>query len=423
MQRKQLFITIIISISLLTTVHIYINSSFLLPDKNTSDSAEPEIEDIIADNKPELQFGIEVDSFQVLEGRVQRNQTLSQILSGYNISASVIHQIAGFSRELFDVRRIRQGNNYKVFLSNDSIKSPHYFVYLLDPAEYVRIHLNHPIFIERDSKEVTQVLKEASGTINSSLWNAMTSNQIPPVLAIELSEIYAWAIDFFGLREGDNFRVFYSENYVDSISVGIDKIKSACFTHMGQDFYAIPFEQDSTLSFYDRDGNSLQRTFLKAPLRYTRISSGFSHSRMHPIYRVRMPHHGVDYAAPAGTPVMAIGDGRVIETSYSSGPGRMVRIRHNSLYTSGYMHLRNFASGIRPDVWVKQGDVIGYVGSTGTSTGPHLDFRIWRNGHPVDPLQIESPPVEPVKEENLEAFNQVKEMWVEKLDGLKIVFE
>lgn len=417
MHIKQLSITLIISIALLTAVHIFISNSYPVSDKKACNDHHVEKE-IVTDLKARLQFGIAVDSFQVLEGRVQRNQTLSQILSAYNISASVTHQIAGFSRELFDVRRIRQGNNYKLFLSNDSLNLPHYFVYQLDPVEYVRIRLNDTIIIERDSKDVNQVLKKASGTINSSLWNAMTSNNMPPVLAIELSEMYAWTIDFFGLREGDSFRIFYYENYIDSTSVGIDRIKAASFTHMGKDIYAIPFEQDSTLSFFDQDGNSLRRTFLKAPLRYRRISSGFSHSRMHPIHRVRRPHYGVDYAAPAGTPVYAIGDGRVIETSYSRGGGNMVKIRHNSVYTTAYMHLRNFSSGIRPNVWVEQGDVIGYVGSTGTSTGPHLDFRVWRNGQAVDPLSIESPPVEPVKEENIADFSRIKEVYTKRLGSL-----
>jgi len=292
---------------------------------------------------------------------------------------------------------------------------PYYFVYEPNQVEYVKVRLYDTIHIERRSREVQQVMKGVSGSVTSSLWNALRESQASPVLAIELSEIYAWSVDFFGLREGDSFRAFYYENYVDTNSVGIDGIKAAWFRHMGREFYAIPFEQDSVLSFFDQDGNSLRRTFLKAPLRYSRISSGFSHSRMHPVLRVRRPHQGVDYAAPVGTPVYTIGDGRVIETSYSAGAGRMVRIRHNSVYTSAYLHLRNFEPGIKPDVWVRQGDVIGYVGSTGMSTGPHLDFRVWRNGHPVDPLRIESPPVEPIKQENIEAFNRIKEMWMERL--------
>ena len=417
MKKTDFLIIILTSTLLLSAVHYYYNLFVCIgsPDESGLSISfdEPEMLPVVL-NK----YGIPEDSFRVVEGSIRRNQTLSTILSGYNISPLIIHQIAGFSREVFDVRRIRPGDGYRVFISNDSLSMPHYFVYEPNQVEYVKVRLYDTIHIERRSREVQQVMKGVSGSVTSSLWNALRESQASPVLAIELSEIYAWSVDFFGLREGDSFRAFYYENYVDTNSVGIDGIKTAWFRHMGREFYAIPFEQDSVLSFFDQDGNSLRRAFLKAPLRYSRISSGFSHSRMHPILRIRRPHHGVDYAAPVGTPVYAIGDGRVIETSYSAGAGRMVRIRHNSVYTSAYLHLRNFEPGIKPDAWVRQGDVIGYVGSTGMSTGPHLDFRVWRNGHPVDPLRIESPPVEPIKPENIEAFNRVKEMWMDRLNRL-----
>jgi len=417
MKQRDFLIIIITSTVLLSAVHYYYT---LCVCSGSPDESELTISFDESEMLPVVlnEYGIPEDSFRVVEGSIRRNQTLSAILSGYNINPRIIHQIASFSREVFDVRRIRPGDGYRVFISNDSLSMPHYFVYEPNRVEYVKVRLYDTIHIERRSREVQQVMKGVSGSVTSSLWNALRESQASPVLAIELSEIYAWSVDFFGLREGDSFRAFYYENYVDTNSVGIEGIKAAWFRHMGREFYAIPFEQDSVLSFFDQDGNSLRRTFLKAPLRYSRISSGFSHSRMHPILRVRRPHHGVDYAAPVGTPVYAIGDGRVIETSYSAGAGRMVRIRHNSVYTSAYLHLRNFEPGIKPDVWVRQGDVIGYVGSTGMSTGPHLDFRVWRNGHPVDPLRIESPPVEPIKQENIEAFNRVKEMWMERLNRL-----
>ncbi|MFO7923117.1 MAG: peptidoglycan DD-metalloendopeptidase family protein [Bacteroidales bacterium] len=418
MIKRDFLILFTLSMGILAGVHYYINSMPVIthmPHELTDGSGEPVIIPVRLD-----EFGIPVDSFRVVEGRVRRNQTLSTIMSEYNISPPLINLIAGSPRGLFDARRIRAGSRYRVFFTNDSINLPRYFIYEPDPVEYVKIHLHDTVIIERGSRQVKKVVKSAAGHINSSLWDAMMDNDLPPVLAIELSEIYAWSIDFFGLKHGDQFGFIYTEDYIDSLSVGIDKIIAAYFNHMGREFYAIPFEQDSIISFFDQEGNSLRRTFLKAPLRYSRISSGFSHSRMHPIYRVRRPHHGVDYAAPVGTPVLAIGDGRVIETSYSAGAGRMIRIRHNSVYTSAYLHLRNYASGIRQNVWVKQGDVIGYVGSTGASTGPHLDFRIWRNGQPVNPLSIEAPPVEPVAEENMEAFDRAKEIWTERLDQLII---
>ena len=417
MEKKEFLIAIITGILMLAVVHFYMGG--LLREGQTvsachpDETGEPAVPEVIYN-----EYGIPEDEYQFVEGRVARNQTLSSILAGHNVSALLIHQIANYSREIFDVRRIRAGDRYRIFHTSDSLAVPGYFIYEPNAVEFVKVSLYDPVHIERGSREVTRKMKDVSGTINSSLWNAMRDAGSSPVLAIELSEIYAWTIDFFGLQRGDEFKVFYYENHIDSIPVGFDRIEAAWFRHMGREFYAIPFEQDSVVSFFDQYGNSLRRTFLKAPLRYTRISSGFSHSRMHPVLRIRRPHHGVDYAAPVGTPVYAIGDGRVIETSYSAGAGRMVRIRHNSVYTSAYLHLRNFEPGIKPDVWVRQGDVIGYVGTTGMTTGPHLDFRVWRNGQPVDPLSIEAPPVEPVREDNMGDFVRVKRMWTDRLDLL-----
>jgi murein DD-endopeptidase MepM/ murein hydrolase activator NlpD len=205
------------------------------------------------------------------------------------------------------------------------------------------------------------------------------------------------------------YKVIYEESYVDSVSVGINQILGAWFNHNDTDFWGIPFVQDGTRSFFDDQGNSLRKAFLKAPLRFSRISSGFSHSRYHPVLKIRRPHHGVDYAAPRGTPVHTVGDGRITQVGYQrNGGGNFVKIKHNSVYSTTYMHLQGFGKGIKSGVYVKQGDVIGYVGSTGLSTGPHLDFRFYKNGSPVNPLKVEAPPVEPVHEENEMAYAMIR---------------
>jgi murein DD-endopeptidase MepM/ murein hydrolase activator NlpD len=205
--------------------------------------------------------------------------------------------------------------------------------------------------------------------------------------------------------------------YIDTALAGIGRIHAAFFRHMQNDYYAIPFVQDSVEDYYDIDGNSLRRVFLKAPLRYSRISSRYSHSRMHPILKIRRPHHGIDYAAPIGTPVHAVGDGEVIKAGYDDGGGYMLKIRHNSVYTTSYMHLSRYAKGIRRGSHVRQGDVIGYVGSSGLSTGPHLDFRFYRNNQPINPLKVKAPPVEPIKEENRQAFDSVKAITIRRLSA------
>ena len=237
----------------------------------------------------------------------------------------------------------------------------------------------------------------------------MKEKNANPMLAVELSEIYAWSIDFFGLQKGDSIRVIYDEYFVDSVSVGIGEIKGGYFRHMDSDFWAIPFVQDSIMDYYDEEGESLRKAFLKAPLRFSRISSRFSHSRLHPILKIRRPHRGVDYAAPTDTPIVAIGDGVVTKKSYSRGAGNMIKIKHNSVYSTAYLHLSRYGKGIQNGSYVKQGDVIGYVGSTGLSTGPHLDFRFYKNGSAIDPLKVEAPPVDPVREDNLERYTQVRD--------------
>ncbi|MCG8700296.1 MAG: peptidoglycan DD-metalloendopeptidase family protein [Bacteroidales bacterium] len=269
---------------------------------------------------------------------------------------------------------------------------------------------NDTLIVSNGNKPVSIKQKKVTGKIESSLWNALVGRQNDPMLANELSEIFAWSIDFFGLQENDSFSIVFDEKYVDTLYVGFADVHAAYFKHSGSDFYAIPFVQDSSRSFFDENGKSLRKAFLKAPLKFSRISSRFSHSRLHPILKIRRPHHGVDYAAPSGTPVYAIGDGKIIKAArgYNNGAGNMIKIRHNSVYTTAYIHLKGFAKGIKTGTYVKQGQLIGYVGSTGLSTGPHLDFRFYQNGKPIDPLKVKAPPVEPVKEENIPLFESVK---------------
>jgi murein DD-endopeptidase MepM/ murein hydrolase activator NlpD len=251
----------------------------------------------------------------------------------------------------------------------------------------------------------------------------MEEQQINPMVAIELSEIFAWSIDFFGLQKNDAFKIMYDEQFVDSISVGIGEIHGAWFLHAGKEFTAIPFEQDGEVEFFDAEGKSLRKAFLKAPLRFSRISSKFTGSRYHPVLHRNTTHYGVDYAAPSGTPVHAIGDGMIISAGWNGGAGNMIKIRHNSVYSTGYMHLRAYGAGIKAGRYVRQGEIIGYVGSTGLSTGPHLDFRVWRNNSPVNPLTMESPSVEPVKPELMDNFLSLCTSIVSQLNNIGFLQE
>lgn len=364
------------------------------------------------------EYGLPVDSFFTVSGTVKRDQTLSVILNGFGVDGRTIHNLATASKDVFDLRKIRRGKPYKLFCSRDSLHAVQYFIYEHTPVDYVLFSLLDSIYVSRQEKEIIVRTKQASGVIKSSLWNTMLDKNLDPMLAFELSEIYAWTIDFFGLQAGDRFSIDFDEHYVDSTYIGLGQIHGAYFHHANHEFYAIPFIQDGVESFFDQEGNSLRKAFLKGPLRYSRISSRYSHSRLHPILKIRRPHLGVDYAAPIGTPVLAIGDGRVIKTGYSKGNGNMIKIRHNSVYSTAYLHLNRYGKGVKTGAYVKQGDVIGYVGSTGLSTGPHLDFRFYKNGYAVDPLKVKAPPVEPVKEENLMAYDSIRVRTIRKLDHI-----
>lgn len=353
-------------------------------------------------------MGIDIEELDVEHGKIPNGKTLSDILSSYKVNSSTIHCLAECSKPTFDVRKIRSGNNYHVFLTRDSIPTLAYFIYEINPTEYLTCSFYDTICVKKEMKELTKRRKKVSGEIESSLWNSVVAQNVPFELALKLSDIYAWNIDFFSLQKGDKYDVIYTEVFCDSTFIRIDTIECAIFNHCGTDFHAIPFTQNSRRDFYDYDGKSLRKAFLKAPLSYSRISSHFTHKRFHPVLKYYRPHHGVDYAAPTGTPVHTIGDGKVIFKGYTKGGGHTVKIQHNSTYTTCYMHLSKYGK-ISTGSIVKQGEVIGYVGSTGISTGPHLDFRVYQNGTPINPLKMKSPPVEPVNPELIDSFNCVRD--------------
>jgi len=380
--------------------------------------------DTIPKVKENLKFGINIYSYTVNEKKIKQNQNISDILLPYGISNKKIFSIA-LADSIFNIRKIRTGNKYFTFQQNDSAKTQNdsaktldYLVYQINKIKYVVFDFTDSVNIKLGEKEVITKRRKITGEIKSSLWNAFVDVDEDPMLANDLSEIYAWTIDFFGIQKGDKFTIIYDELMVDSEKVGTGTIYSTLFTNSGKDFYAFRFLQDSIYTYFDENGNSLRKTFLKAPLKYSRISSRFSNSRFHPVLKIRRPHHGVDYAAPRGTPVYSIGDGKVIKKGWDHGGGNFVKIKHNSVYTTTYMHLSKFASGIKVGDFVTQSQVVGYVGSTGLATGPHLDFRVYQNGHAIDPLKMEAPPAEPVKKENMQEFNEVKDGFIGELSGV-----
>ncbi len=346
------------------------------------------------------------DSLVVTENKVRRGDFFSTILIRSGLSAQEAYNLAESCDSIFDVRSIRVGNTYRTWSSPSG--RIEYVAYDIDRVKSVVFGCRPPyrtFFVE---KPVLTETKYADVEIKSSLWNDMIAADAPAQLILTLSDIYAWTVDFFGLQKGDRFRVVYDEKTCDGEVIAVDTVRYALFTSRGEEFPAVMFNQhDGGNIYWNEKGESMRKAFLKAPLHYSRISSGFTYARKHPITRKVQPHTGVDYAAPAGTPVVTIGDGVVTSARNEGAGGNVIRIRHNSVYSTAYLHLSRYASGIKAGKRVKQGEVIGYVGSTGRSTGPHLDFRVWKNGSPVNPLKMESPPAEPLRAENREAFNLV----------------
>ena len=354
----------------------------------------------------ETAYKIKLQRMKVIHGKIGNNQNLSSLLSG-NVSPEMIDHIAKASGNVFDVRKFKAGNTFARIVALESLDKTLYFIYEINPIDFVVFDLRDTLKVYRDKKEVNYQVKTATGTIKSSLWNCFVENKLDVSLGLALSDVYAWTVDFYGLQKGDNFKVVYEEVYVENKMVGIDRILTSKFQSNGKEYYAYYFEQNGKGEYFDEKGQSLQRSFLKAPLKFSRISSRFSRARMHPILRILRPHYGVDYSAPIGTPVVSLGDGRVGEAGTKGGYGRFISVRHNSVYMTTYAHLSGYAKGISAGAHVSQGQVIGYVGSSGLATGPHLDFRVYKNGTPIDPLKMESPPAKPVDAVNFKKFSEL----------------
>lgn len=367
-----------------------------------------------------LLYGIDADEYRIEKGEVNPGQTLGGILGSYGVTARQINRLDRAAREVFPLRNIRAGHPYTVFIHEDSLNTPHvdYLAYERSVSEYVVFGFHgDSVSVVPGQKEYQIRRCKKTATIESSLWGAIMREDMPYALAAELEDIYQWSIDFFGIQPGDYFTVVYDQRSIDSTRAGIGRIWGAKFNHGGKDYYAIPFRQDGRITYWEYDGGSLRKQLLKAPLKYSRISSKFTNARYHPIYKVYRPHHGVDYAAPKGTHVHAVADGVVTFKGWGGGGGNTLKIKHPGNLVTGYLHLSGFAKGIQQGTHVTQGQLIGYVGSTGASTGPHLDYRIWKNGTPINPLTIPSEPAVPISQENRAAFEYVRDRIVAELNG------
>ncbi len=364
-------------------------------------------------------YDICTEDYKVHRGELESGQTLGAVLYLNHIDHGRIDQIVRASKGIFDFRKAKAGKKFTVLCSNDSIEKAQYFIYEMSSIDYVVFDIRDTIDVFLGQKDVEVKIREASGQIESSLWNSLVENKMSPALVMELSSIYAWTIDFFRIQKGDYYKVVYEEKYVEKEFIGIGRVYAALFNHANEDFYAFYFEEEENYGdYFDEEGAALRKAFLRAPLNYSRISSSFSKRRKHPVTGRIKAHLGTDYAAPTGTPILSTANGTVTEARYKRNNGNYVKVRHNSTYSTQYLHMSKIKSGIRPGVYVKQGEVIGYVGSTGLATGPHVCYRFWKNGRQVDPYKQKLPPSKPVKKENLEAYSMLKDSMMNILQSV-----
>ncbi|MFI3298835.1 MAG: M23 family metallopeptidase [Rikenellaceae bacterium] len=360
---------------------------------------------VFEQSRSRFKYGIAIDNYNLENGKIEKGQTFSKLLNDkYNVNIAIINELIPKCEGVFDLREMRLDNPYVVFINKQGVVD--YLVYEKNSIEYIVFCTKAgATYVKADKRNVVTHEKYSEGIITSSLYATIYEEHLSPMLAQKLDEIYKWSIDFFALQSGDSFRVLYEEKYIDTTRVGIGKIYGAEFSHMGKSYLAISFEQGDEDGYWDADGNNLRKNFLQSPLSFSaRVSSAYG-VRIHPIKRTRQMHNGVDYAAPAGTPVHAIADGTVTRAGWDSGGGgNRIWLKHAHGLESAYLHLRGFAKGIKSGVRVKQGDVIGYVGSTGMSTGAHLDFRVKQNDKYINPQKIPSTPTTPILDPNKERF-------------------
>lgn len=368
---------------------------------------------------PELAHGMVVTGLEQTDAEVQRNQTFTDLLRGYSVPPAVYRQLARIPKSQFDFRKIVARKKYTVYAEADSGKTLRALVYESSPVDYTIFHFtSDSLWIEPCQRPVTVVEKGVSGIIQSNLSETVEALGITPELTNKFVDIFAWVVDFQRLQKGDRFKILYDEQQVEGKPVAVGLIHGIWFEHANLPLYAFPLDQGEGLDYFDENGKSLRKALLKYPIEFTRISSRYNLNRFHPVAKVFRAHLGTDFAAPAGTPIRSVGDGLVEEAQYKANNGNYVKIRHNATYTTGYLHMSKIAAGVRAGTRVRQGQVIGFVGSTGLATGPHLCYRFWRNGVQVDALRVELPPSQPVHAANGATFNLLKETIRRQLQGI-----
>lgn len=412
--KKLLGITFVTLCTLLVAVYSFSGSSQLV------EQAYGEPIPLVEHIEPALLYGMPIDNKIVIEEKIKKNELLGDILYQYNVPAKLVNQVANLPRHVFDVRKVAPNKKYTLICEQDSLMRASALIYEQNDIDYVILKFGDSLSVDVCQREVTIVEKGVSGMIRSSLSETIEEMGITHELTNKFVDIFAWVVDFQRLQVGDQFKLLYEEIQVEGKAVGIDKINGIYFKHVNQDYYAYPYDQGEGLDYFDEEGKSLRKALLKYPIEFTRISSRYNLNRFHPVQKRWKAHLGTDFAAPKGTPIRSVGDGLVEEAQYKSNNGNYVKVRHNGTYTTQYLHMSRIAEGVRAGTRVRQGQVIGYVGSTGLATGDHLCYRFWKNGVQVDALRVELPPSQPIRQDHAAPYAEVVNTLKAKLDAIAL---
>ena len=375
-------------------------------------------------SEPVIEYGFNTDTFQVVKNEIQSGQSLGKILSEYGVSYAQIDNIARKTRRTeYDVRNLKAGHPYAMFCVLDTvgIETAEIFVYEVDKINYIVYDFRDTLNVYEAQKHVEVKLIEDAGIIEKGSSFFLTGAAIgmsDRLCEIISDEIYCWTLDFRNVQPGDRFKVLYEAKYLCGEFVGVGNVKAVYFNHLGTDFYAFPYNDSGFDDYFDQDGKNLRKFFLKTPVKNSRITSRFSKNRFHPVQKRWKSHKGTDYAAARGTPIWATADGIIDAATYNKFNGNYVKVRHNGTYSTQYLHMSKIAKGIRPGVRVKQGQTIGYVGSTGLATGPHVCYRFWKNGVQVDPFKTKLPPSDPISDTSRISFEFYKDSLIKILDSI-----
>jgi murein DD-endopeptidase MepM/ murein hydrolase activator NlpD len=401
-------------------LHIFVCAAVILAMScgETTESGRAANNEPTVPVKPIERFGLLWEAFDIDSGVVASGQSLSHILSPAGMSAGEITLLAQATETEYDVRSMRSGKSWWITYDRDSSATATHFIYQRNAREYARFSLQQPYDVALESLPADTLIQRTKGTIENSLYVDLDRLGAPTTLALAMANVYAWTVDFSRLQKGDEFDVMYERTYVNGKPMGMPRVIACHFQHRGKELPAFRFDQGEGFDYFDEAGQSLRKAFLKAPVEFSRISSRYNLKRFHPILQKTKAHYGTDYAAPKGTPIISVGDGIVSKSSYTKGNGKYVKIRHNNTYETQYLHMSRRA--VSAGEHVKQGQVIGYVGSTGLATGPHVCFRFWKNGKQVDHLREEFPPSTPIMANQMDAFQATVQELSMAIDNLNI---